>query len=323
MTIRKSFRAAIASALLILVGALSGPEEWMGLGSARAQDATKPGSSPPQPADPGARTADRAAVRAAMQSFVKAFEAGDAQAVAAHWTDEGEYQSEEAGTIRGREALNEGFAAFFAKTPEVQAEIEPESLRFVSRDNAIEEGTVTIRRGPSEPAIEARYSALFVREDGGWRMALLRETPGEEVALRDLGWLVGDWKSTGQETEVRTTYSWDDNKKFLHVRFIIKEKDRTLGGSQVLGKDPATGELRSWTFETEGGIGEAVWSRDGDHWVVESTGTLADGSTLTATNLFRRVDDDTFTWQSIDRTLDDAELPDLPPVKVTRVKSTK
>jgi uncharacterized protein (TIGR02246 family) len=317
-------RVVVPLTLMILVGALRGPDGWTGLGSARAQVASEPGSGPQlQPTDPDARREDRAAIRAAMQSFVKAFESGDAKAVAGHWTAEGEYQGEEAGTIHGREALERAYSGFFAKTPKVQAEIEPESLRFVSRDNAIEEGTVTIRRGPSEPAIDARYSALFVREDGRWRMALLRETPGEEASLRDLGWLVGDWKSTGQETEVRTTYSWDDHKKFLQVRFTIKEKDRTLGGSQVLGKDPATGELRSWTFEAEGGIGEAVWSRDGDHWVVDSTGTLADGSTLTATNIFHRVDDDTFTWQSIDRTLDDAELPDLPPVKVSRIKPAK
>ena len=42
---------------------------------------------------------------------------------------------------------------------------------------------------------------------------------------------------------------------------------------------------------------------------------------LTATNLMTPVDADTFVWQATQRTLDDEALPDLPPVKVTRVKA--
>jgi hypothetical protein len=87
--------------------------------------------------------------------------------------------------------------------------------------------------------------------------------------------------------------------------------------------DPATGALHTWTFEADGGVGEADWNRDGDHWVLDAAGTSSDGRQLTETNILRRVNDDTFTWQSVDRTLDDNTIPDLPPVKVTRVKTEK
>src|SRR5262249_51244376 len=103
-------------------------------------------------------------------------------------------------------------------------------------------------------------------------------------------------------------------------QFNIKEKGLALSGSQVIGVDPATGAIHTWTFEADGGVGEADWSRDGDHWVLEAAGTLTDGSTLTETNILRRVNDDTFTWQSVDRKHGDEVLPDLAPVKVTRVK---
>ena len=134
---------------------------------------------------------------------------------------------------------------------------------------------------------------------------------------------VGEWKSTGQDTEVATTYAWNEGKTFLKVHFTIKEKDRTLSGDQFLGKDPATGEIKAWTFESGGGVGENVWNRDGDQWVVDATGTLADGNTLTMTNILTKVSDDLFTWQSINRALGDEELPDLAPVKVTRIKAKK
>jgi len=259
-----------------------------------------------------------------MQSFVKAFESRDAKALAAHWTAEGEYQTVDDTRVRGREALEKGFTGFFAKTPEVKAEVHPGALRFLSSDTAIEDGSVTVRRGPTAPATNARYSALFAREDGRWRVAQLSESSGDVASIADLGWLVGEWKSSnGQGADIRTAYNWASNKKFLHVQFTIKEKDRTLSGSQVIGVDPATGAIHSWTFEADGGIGEADWSPDGDHWVLDASGTLADGGALTETNILRRVNDDTFTWQSIDRMLDDDELPDLAPVKVTRVKPEK
>jgi hypothetical protein len=62
-------------------------------------------------------------------------------------------------------------------------------------------------------------------------------------------------------------------------------------------------------------------TRDGKKWVHASRGATADGREMTATNILTPVDNDSFLWQSVGRTLDGEELPDLPPVKVTRVKA--
>ena len=294
------------------------------VGEARPNVGTEP-RAPQLPAAPDARTEDRAAIRDAMASFAKAFEDRDAKALAAHWTAEGEYQHAEGTQLRGRKALEQSFAEFFSKTPEVKAEVHPQALRFLSSVSAIDEGTVTIRRGPANPATKANYTALFVRESEGWRLAMLSESPAEDKAsIEDLGWLIGQWKSTpAGGAEIQTTYSWAAGKKFIHVQFTIKEAELSFSGSQVIGLDPATGVIHSWTFEANGGIGEADWNRDGDHWVLDAAGTLPDGSSLIETNILRRVNDDTFTWQSINRTLDNAELADLAPVKVTRIKAEK
>jgi uncharacterized protein (TIGR02246 family) len=288
-----------------------------------AQPDTKTAGKPP--AAPEARAADRAAIRNVIESLAKDFEARDAKALAAHWTAEGEYRNAQGVAVQGREVLEQAFGKLFDKTPEVTAEVRPAGLRFLSRDAGIEEGTVTIRRGPANPAAKARYSALVVRESEGWRLASLSESAAEEkTTIEDLGWLIGQWTSTrGEGAEIQTRYTWAPGKKFIQVHFLIKEKDLALSGSQVIGLDPATGMIHTWTFEADGGIGETDWTRDGDHWVLDASGTLADGRSLTETNIVRRVNDDTFTWQSIDRTLDDEELADLAPVKVTRVKGEK
>jgi uncharacterized protein (TIGR02246 family) len=318
-------KAPARRAPLVLATAFAMTGYFAFAGQARAQVSAKRPAQASRPAVPSdTRKDDRAAVRAAVEAFVKAFESRDPKALAAHWTAEGEYHSARGTTVHGRDALESAFTALFAKTPELKAEVHPESLRFLARDTAIEEGSVTVRRGATEPATRAHYRTLFVREDGRWRLAELRESPGPAASVEDLAWLAGEWKSAGgQGAEIRTTYSWAPSKKFLNVQFAIREKNLALGGNQVIGVDPANGALHSWTFEANGGVGEADWIRDGDHWILDASGTLPDGSTLTERNILRRVNDDTFTWQSIDRILGDTELPDLAPVKVTRVAAAK
>jgi uncharacterized protein (TIGR02246 family) len=306
------------SAFVLLAGSTAPPESGVGSREARADGAA---AAQGQPAASETRPEDRAAIRAALASFVKAFESRDPKALAAHWTTEGEYRALSGTSTRGRDAIEKAFVALFARTPEVKAELKPESLRFLSGGAAVEEGSFTVRRGPTEPSTQAGYNALFVREDGHWLLAQLSESPQEGASIDDLAWLVGEWKSVpGQGAEIRTTYSWASNKKFLHSQFTLKEKDVSLTGNQVIGVDPATAALHSWTFEADGGVGEADWKRDGDHWVLDATGTMSDGRSITETNILRRLSDDTFTWQSINRSLEDSELADLPPVKVTRVK---
>ncbi len=224
--------------------------------------------------------------------------------------------------LRGRDSLEKAFAKFFEQTPEVKAEVHPDVIRFLSDDSAITEGTVSVRRGPAETATKTRYVAFVVRVGAAWRLAMLNESADEDGPLiEDLDWLIGEWKSLGgQGAEIQTTYAWLPGKKFIRMEFKIKEAKLALGGAQIIGLDPATGMIHSWTFEANGGIGEADWYRDGDNWVLDAAGTLDDGSSLTETNVLRRIDNDTFTWQSTNRLLNDAELADLAPVKVSRIK---
>lgn len=266
------------------------------------------------------RGEDRAAVRAALQAFEKAFESRDAKALAAHWTDEGEFENVAGVTLHGREAIEQGFARLFERTTSVRAEVHPDSLRFLSKDSAVEEGQVTVRRDDEQAASRARYTAMLVREGGQWKIARLGETPDDGASLDDLAWLIGQWKSAaGEQAEIITTYRWSPSKKFIHATFTLKEAERSLSGTQVIGVDPATGTIHAWTFEANGGVGESDWTSDGDHWTLAAAGTLPDGRALIETNILRRIDDNTLTWQSIERTLDDAPLADLPPVKVVRV----
>jgi uncharacterized protein (TIGR02246 family) len=266
------------------------------------------------------RADDEAAIRKASAAFIKAVAAGDTKAVAASWTEQGEYIGDDGTTIRGRAAIEAAYAKAFAKDKNLKVEMTVESIRFPSKDTAIEEGYAKSYNRKSEQPTTSRYSVLHVREGGRWLMAVLREWPDEGVSLRDLDWLIGTWQAKTADAEVHTIYEWDGNKNSIRCRIRIKGKDHNLSALQILLKDPRTGALRSWMFDDDGGFGDGAWARDGKRWVITATGVQADGGEVTATNILTPVDGNTFTWQSTERTLDGEELPNIPPVKVTRVK---
>jgi uncharacterized protein (TIGR02246 family) len=288
------------------------------------QKETKEG--PAKREDKKGEPAEIAAVRKEAGAFVRAFNKKDAQAVAAFWTKDGEYIGPDEEPVRGRKDIAKMYAEFFKKHPKARLEVKVETVRLLGRQTALEEGTLKLwLAGEKEPG-EARYSVLHVREDDGWRMATVREWvkhPDEDISLKDIEWLVGEWVGKANGVEVRTRYAWDEDRAFIRCRYTLKEGDKVIAsGTQVIATDPAGG-LRSWLFDKSGSFGESVWKRDEGRWEIEATATLPDGSTMTATNILAPVNKDSFTWQSVDRKAGGTELPNTPPLKVVRVKPQK
>jgi uncharacterized protein (TIGR02246 family) len=295
----------------------------------------RPGSAGQPPAPPAApaaaapvptaeeRQPDRAGVQKALDSFVQAFRKGDGKAVAAHWTAEGEYVGDDGATFRGRAALEKDYAEFFTKSPGNSLDVDVETIRFPSRDTAVVEGYFKLRKAKGAELVVSRCSFLYAREDGKWLIAIAREWPGDGTSLRDLEWLIGTWEAKRDTTVVTTKYEWTANKSFIRCHFTITQDGKSHTGMQMIGKVPSTGVLHMWTFEDEGGIGDADLTREGKKWVHAARGATADGRVLTGTNIMTPIDADSFLWQAVERRLDDDALPDLPPIKVTRVKGKR
>jgi uncharacterized protein (TIGR02246 family) len=299
---------------ILLAGSLLG---ILAVGFVTADD-----RSPKSKTEEDAHAADRVAIRTTMQSFAAAFQKGDAAAAAAYLTSGAELIPYEGSPIRGREAIQQAIANHFAKNARPKIKLEVESVHFPSRDTAVEEGDIQVTT-EKEATATNRYSVLYVREDGKWLLAMIREWPSERAALRDLDWLIGSWAAKTPDAEAQTAYEWFGNKSFIRAHFTVRQKDRSFTGMQLIGADPKTGELRTWTFEYDGGVGEGTCTRDGNKWVFETTTAMADGSVLTATNILVHVNADTFTWQPVNLTVDGEKIADLPPVKVSRVKTEK
>lgn len=271
----------------------------------------------------GSEDGPDAGVRKNAADYTAAFNAGDAKAAAACWAADGEYTNPDGETHRGRDAIAGELAAFLKAHPKATVEVTIGSVRPLGRNASRAEGTVRTKSpGGAEPAA-ARFSGVFVREDDGWKIATLRNwvpDPAADATVADVGWLAGEWAARGEGGDLTITYRWNAEKTFLTGTYTLTKDGKPAGsGTQVVGTDPAGG-LRSWLFDGSGATGESAWTRDGDRWAVGATGTLPDGSEVSAVNLLVPLGPDAFTWQATARTAGGAELPDEAPVKVTRVK---
>lgn len=310
-------------ALGALIACTAVTATWLALGGQTGTAGQPPAAAPAQPPTAPAaedRPADRDAVRKALDGLAAVFQKGDAKAVVAHWTAEGEYIGDDGATFRGRAALEKAYADLFAKGKGDGLDIEVESTRFPSRDVAVVEGFFKRHTGKKKELVVSRCSFLFTREDGKWLIAIAREHPGDGLSLRDLEWLIGTWEAKRDGTVVTTKYEWTAHKTFIRCHLSITQDGKTTTAMQMFGKMPSTGGLHNWTFEDEGGIGDADITREAGKWQFATRGSTADGRVVTATNIMTPVDADSFLWQSVERVIDGERQPDLPPIKVTRAK---
>jgi uncharacterized protein (TIGR02246 family) len=280
-------------------------------------------ADPKQPADPR-RAGDEQAVRAASRDFVAAFNKGDAKAVAALWTEQGECHDAAGEPIRGRAAIEQAFAEFFKENPKAKIEVLIESVRFPAPDLAIEEGVLRQASAGKDLPATTLYSVTHVRDGGRWRVAVSREWGAGQDRLEDLDWLVGRWKATVPGQEVTLSFARDGQKPALVGQFTKQAGGKVVSsGSMRIGLDPQTGQLRSWHFDEDGGHGQAFWVRDGNRWVLDAVGVLGDGTETAAVNVLGRVNNDEISWRSIDRVMGNQELPDTVPTRLSRVPAAK
>lgn len=298
---------------------------------ARSADAVeiKPGakSAEPKPAThvvSEERAADEAAIRQTGDSYEKAYDAGDAQAIAAHFTEDAEYIDEQGNVHQGREAIEAAMTAYFAESPGCQIEIKIDSLRFISAGVAVEDGATTLTPKDGDEPITSRYTVVHVKTNGKWLAASVRDHAPKDrrqhrAQLQQLGWLRGDWVDESDDAVVLFSCEAVDGGNFLLRKFIIQiAGQEAMSGTQRIGWDPLTGKLRTWIFDSEGGYGEGSWHRDGNRWVLKCTGVTADGQTASSTSIYTFVDEHTMTWQSVDHEIAGMQLPDSELVTIVR-----
>jgi len=306
---------------------------WVSLGvmaTAGAQTETKSGLAPAPavphqtaPTDsrapaglPGTnRPADEKAIAEVAETFKRAFNVGDAKSVAALFSDDAEIIDEYGERLQGRPTIQGLYAAIFDERKGATIEISRSSFRFLGPDVAKEEGQTRVKSAGAEAPTVRNYTVLLVKQGGRWLYSSVREEHSHGIPhherLKELEWMVGEWLDENSNSVVHVTCRWSDDKNFLLRDFVIHVQGQpAMSVTQRIGWDPVTKQIKSWVFDSEGGYGDALWTRNGNQWIIKSTGALPDGRIATATNVLTKVSPNAARWASTERTVGGQLIPD-------------
>ncbi len=317
---RTIFKVSAASCALAAICSVAAGEP------AATKPADKPAASQPAAhvVAPDKNSAEEEAIRKTSETYAQAYAAGDAKAVAAHFTLDAEYVDERGNLFEGRQAIEKALTTFFAENPGYQLDVDIDDIRFVSPGVAIEDGTTTLTH-PQGPATDySHYTTVHVKTAGKWLAASVREHAPKDrrehrAKLEQLEWLLGDWVDEDDDSIVEYSCQAVDNANFLLRQFTVKiAGQEAMSGTQRVGWDPVDGKLRAWIFDSEGGYAEGTWHRDGNSWVLKTTGVTADGQTASGTSIYTLVSDDIMTWQAVDHEIAGEQLPDSEVVTIVR-----
>lgn len=286
--------------------------------------------APPAPRPPDA--AAIAEIRAAIGTYKDAVERGDGTALAALWMPNGDIIDDEGRVLNGRDAVGE-ITTTDTDSARSDIHIEETSLRLLTADVAIEDGTVTVTPPRATAPLKGWFSATWVRHDGAWKLAGLRESrisaSHENSRLADLDWMVGDWTVVEDHPDrepaagglpltpsgrppIEVSVRWNATHTFLLRDMKISDASAAAPSAddagdglpamhitQRIGWDPLSRQIVSWSFGSDGSHGEATWTRDEDTWIARTMAVLPDGTQTTSLNIYAYDGASRCSWRSV------------------------
>jgi uncharacterized protein (TIGR02246 family) len=266
-------------------------------------------------------------IRQSSEAFSKAFDKGDAKAVAALWTEDGQLVDEAGKAFNGRPAIEAVYAKFFQEHPGAKIKVAIDSVRMLNDDTAIEEGRAALDPLPVGAAESAKYTAVHIKQDGKWQMASVYESsaaaPSAAGKLDSLDWLVGTWSAEERGVTTHVDCRWLPNKTFLLRKYTVTAADGTKSsGVQLIGLEPRTGQIISSGFNSDGSRTMGNWMPQAKGWAIDAIGQTANGADTHAINLLTKLDDNAYSWQSLGRSAAGQALPDTGEIILKRTVSS-
>ena len=127
---------------------------------------------------------DEKAIRAASAAYQQALDRGDGKALAALWTADGDIVDGDGNLAKGRDTVSIVTEADPASRQQLR--IRDLRLRFIAPGVAIEDGIVELPQSASSAASAGRFSATWVKQSDGWKLAGVRESQtGRSVVLSE------------------------------------------------------------------------------------------------------------------------------------------
>ena len=263
------------------------------------------------------------AIKNRLQELTVALANSDAKAVSAMWVEDGTYSNEIGQEWKGRAALEKRFAAVFTSEGRLLLDFIPATVRQLADNVATVDGFVKFKDEVGGSP-DTRFSMVFQKQgDGTWSIVSASETPFVDSErldhLKPLAWLIGDWAVEKDGNSMVVKIEWAANKKFIHLRYMIKKAgSEELDSQQIIGWDPRRQQIVSWIFDSRGGFGSGTWSRRDNQWLVDSEGVDPEGRSTAATNIISNKSANSFSWQSVNRSIEGESLSDTAPLTINR-----
>ena len=260
-------------------------------------------------------------VRSRMKDLFLALQSGDASKVASLWTTSGEYIRDDL-VIQGRESIQKAYAEHFkAKRQGGMPRLVSDSVRLLSDNLAVFDASIVVEHANPVDNVRVHVQTTLVKANGTWLIGMLRETVAGP-SVEDFAWMVGTWNFKAGDAQGIMEVRFTEEKTFLIIRTKTKKDDVQMTGVQVLGVNPATGGIKSWSFESDGSVGSAQWVQTDKSWLSKITSTSAGGESITAIATISPKSKDEFTYQLSEHAINGVATPDAEAIVVKRVAAT-
>jgi len=140
-------------------------------------------------------------IRETVTAFADAFNKGDMAAFSELWAQDAEYINEAGTATHGRDAIATLFKRYLDAHKGARIALKVTSIRPLSENVALQDGTSALHESGGATD-EGRYTAIWVKTDGKWRLRSARDLPSDSVEaataggpLKELKWLVGNWEA--------------------------------------------------------------------------------------------------------------------------------
>ena len=288
----------------------------------RAAAAPVPAATPAAPAaavpkgSSAKATPVDAAVKSLTDSLLTSYQKGDAKSFAAAFTTDGEYLDPKGAVFHGRQAIENEFAAYFTAVPGTIIEMDLVTTRAIGTGVIAADGTTRFKKAPTAAVVLGQCHLVCTREGDELKIASLQEADVAQAAshhdqVSQLAWLQGEWIGEGPRSHTHFSCRWDPSGNYLLRDFSIEVGGKkTVSGTQRIGYDPITGHLKIWVFDSAGGYSDGHFNRDGERWIVRTSGVTSDGRLASTTAVIERLDDHRMSSETIDRVINGDRVAD-------------
>jgi uncharacterized protein (TIGR02246 family) len=258
-------------------------------------------------------------------AYQEAFNAANADKVAALHTKDAEWVDSDGNVHTGRDAIRAVLAKAFAAAPGRTIEFDVEKFRPLADNVILETGSAVVTSPDGERSVSA-CTTVYTKDGDEWRIAQVTETapdvePSPASRLASLRWLEGKWRGENAQRPVTLEITEAQNGSFLTIKYAFGKDGEEGTSTEVVGYDAAEDRMRSWTFDSAGGFSEAAWQPDGANWLLVSKSVNPDGTRASSQLEIRpAADGRSFTVEGYNRESGGVPIPKLGPIKFTAVQ---